>query len=362
MAKNENMARLESNGVSVWLDSLSRDLMGSGKLQSLIDEDGVCGVTTNPNIFYKAIHGSSLYDEEIKEGKGSASDILYGLMVKDVRSACDIFRPTAEKSDWVNGRVSLEVDPNISDDSEAMIAAAQKVWEKIERKNAMVKIPATPAGFEAARFCIGHGISVNMTLLFSLPHYQAAANAFLEGAMDALRSDTDLRSLGSVASLFVSRIDTKVDAMLDRIGTREALSLKGKAAIANSTLAYGLFEKIFSSDPRWAELERAGVRPQRLLWASTSVKNPAYPDCLYVDSLVAPKTVNTMPLSTLEAEADHGKGEPSDFNFDESRRVIEGLSALGIDIEKVSEDLQKDGIDQFKDSWNSLISEIEKKM
>lgn len=362
MAKNENMARLESNGVSVWLDSLSRDLMGSGKLQSLIDEEGVCGVTTNPSIFYKAIHGSSLYDEEIKAAGSSASAVLYSLMIKDVRSACDIFRPTAEKSGWVNGRVSLEVDPNISNDAEAMIDAAQKVWEKIERKNAMVKIPATPAGFEATRFCIGHGISVNMTLLFSLPHYQAAANAFLDGAMDALHSDVDLRPLGGVASLFISRIDTKVDSMLDKIGTPEALALKGKAAVANASLAYGMFEKIFSSDPRWMELERAGVHPQRLLWASTSVKNPAYPDCKYVDSLVAPKTVNTMPLATLEAEADHGKGLPSDFDFDESRRVIESLAALGIDIEKVSEDLQKDGIAQFVDSWNSLVGEIEKKM
>ena len=362
MAKNENLARLEANGVSVWLDSLSRDLMGSGKLQSLIEEDGVSGVTTNPNIFYKAKHGSSLYDGEIKSGGRSASDVLYSLMEKDVRSACDIFRPVAEKSQWVNGRVSLEIDPNIADDSEAMIAAAQKVWEAIERKNAMIKIPSTPAGFEAARFCIGHGISVNMTLLFSLPHYQAAINAFLNGAEDALRSDVDLRSLGSVASIFVSRIDTKVDALLDKIGTQEALALKGKGAIANATLAYGLSEQIFSSDPRWADLEMAGVKPQRLLWASTSVKNPDYPDCMYVDSLVAPKTVNTMPLSTLEAEAEHGKGEPSEFDFDESRRVIESLAALGIDIEKVSEELQKEGISQFKDSWNALTSEIEKKM
>ena len=300
----EATQRTSDSGVSIWLDDLSRSRIESGSLQDLIANKNVVGVTTNPSIFQKALHEVGPYDPQLKElGKVDVET--------DVRNATDIFREVAEKSDFVDGRVSIEVDPRLAHETEATEKQAEELWAKVNRPNAMIKIPATLEGLPAITATLAKGISVNVTLIFSLERYEQVIDAYIEGIAQADANGHDLKHIGSVASFFVSRVDTAVDKLLEANGSDEAKALEGKAAVANARLAYELFENKFANDPRWAALEAKGAKKQRPLWASTGTKNAAYSDCKYVDELVAPFVVNTMPEKTLNALADHGNGAPS---------------------------------------------------
>ena len=300
---------LSNKGVSIWLDDLSRQRLVTGSLADLVAQDHVVGVTTNPTIFAKAITGGGAYAEQLRDlwARGAVvGEALRGMTAFDVRWACDVLRPVYDATDGVDGRVSIEVDPRLAYDTEATIAEARFLWWLVDRPNLFIKIPAARQGLPAITACLAEGISINVTLIFSLVRYDAVIDAFLDGMERARQAGRDLSSMASVASFFVSRVDTEVDGRLDKIGTAAAAALRGRAAIANARLAYQHYERMLSS-PRWAALAAAGARPQRPLWASTSVKDPAYPDTRYVTDLVAPGVVNTMPEATLRAVADHGE-------------------------------------------------------
>ena len=321
------LAALSDYGVAIWLDDLSRQRLTSGSLAGLAGRDHVVGVTTNPSIFARAITGSDAYDGQIGDlaQRGVAvGEALRALTTFDVRWACDVLRPIYDTTGGVDGRVSIEVDPRLAHDTQATAAEARALWWLVDRPNLFIKIPAARQGLPAVAACLAEGISINVTLIFSLKRYDGVMDVFLEGMERARQAGHDLAAMGSVASFFVSRVDTEVDARLDKIGTAEAAALRGRAAIANAQLAYEQYERVFSS-PRWAALEAAGARPQRPLWASTSVKDPAYPDTRYVTGLVAPGVVNTMPEATLRAVADHGV-IPADSvrgHYTEAQRVAQ---------------------------------------
>lgn len=357
----EATQRISENGVSIWLDDLSRTRITSGNLQELIANDNVVGVTTNPSIFQKALHQVGPYDEQLKElGKVDVETAIRELTTTDVRNACDIFKTVADESDLVNGRVSIEVDPRLAHDTEATEKQAVELWEKVNRPNAMIKIPATLEGLPAITATLAKGISVNVTLIFSLERYEQVIDAYIEGMAQAAANGHDLSKMASVASFFVSRVDTAVDKLLDEMGSPEALALKGKAAVANARLAYELFEKKFAEDPRWADLVAKGAKVQRPLWASTGTKNPDYSDTKYVDELVAPNVVNTMPEKTLMALADHGNGEPTiKGTFDEAHDIMNDLAEVNIDFKEVTNTLEANGVQQFIDSWDTVISDVQ---
>src|SRR5262244_338549 len=328
------LEQLSAAGVSVWLDDISRERLATGNLADLIRDWHVVGVTSNPTIFAHALSSGSFYrsqiaDLEVREvGLEEASRAI---TTYDVRWACDVLRPVYDATGGIDGRVSLEVDPRIARDTAKTIAEARALWWLVDRPNLFIKIPATPAGLPAITRCLSEGISVNVTLIFSLERYGEVIDAFFAGLEQASQAGHDLASLASVASFFVSRVDTEVDSRLDKIGTPEAAELRGKAALANARLAYELYEKKFATG-RWQALQRAGARPQRPLWASTSTKDPAYPDTMYVVELVAPGVVNTMPEATILAVADHGKvrGDTVRGTYEQSRKVFEDLEAIGI--------------------------------
>lgn len=352
------LAALNRAGVSVWLDDLSRERLVSGSLAALVRDHHVVGVTTNPTIFAKAITGGDAYDGQIRglaaRGLG-VPEALRALTAFDVRWACDVLRPVYDATDGVDGRVSIEVDPRLAHDTGATIAEAQALWWLVDRPNLFIKIPAARQGIPAIAACLAEGISVNVTLIFSLSRYDEVMEAFLDGVERAHRAGLDLSRLGSVASFFVSRLDTEVDQRLDKIGTAEAAELRGRAAVANARLAYAHHERVFSST-RWQALAAAGARPQRPLWASTSVKDPAYPDTRYVVDLVAPGVVNTMPEATLRAVADHGE-VPTDSvraHYPEAREVFGRLQALGIDYDEVVQVLEDQAVATFDASWDAL--------
>jgi len=356
------LADLSSRGVSIWLDDLSRQRLSTGSLAGLAARDHVVGVTTNPAIFAKAIAGGDAYAEQVRDlwARGAlVGDALRAMTAFDVRWACDVLRPAYEASGGVDGRVSIEVDPRLAYDTEATIAEARFLWWLVDRPNLFIKIPAARQGLPAIAACLAEGISINITLIFSLARYDAVIDAFLDGLERARQAGRDLSSIASVASFFVSRVDTEVDARLDKIGNPAAAALRGRAAIANARLAYYHYEKMLGS-PRWAALAAAGARPQRPLWASTSVKDPAYPDTRYVTDLVAPGVVNTMPETTLRAVADHGD-IPEDSirgHYAEARQVLSELEALGVDYGDVTEGLETSGLAAFDASWRELGDQL----
>lgn len=350
-----------ANGVSIWLDDLSRTRIESGSLEKLIREYDVVGVTTNPSIFQKALHQVGPYDPQLKElGRVDVEHAIRALTTTDVRNACDIFKDIAHSSHFVNGRVSIEVDPRLAHKAAETEVQAVELWREVDRENAMIKIPATQECLSAITNTLAKGISVNVTLIFSLERYEKVIDAYLDGMIESMKNGHDITKQQSVASFFVSRLDSAVDALLEKIGTDEAKSLMGKAGVANARLAYKLFEEKFASDPRWATLKEKGVRPQRPLWASTGTKNPAYSDCKYVEELIAKDIVNTMPESTLLAFADHGKAAPSIVGtYTEDEEVMKRLGQLGISIKEVTDKLEADGIEKFISSWDSVISDVQ---
>lgn len=351
---------LAAAGVSIWLDDLSRARISSGNLAELIESRTVSGVTTNPTIFQGAIGNASdhSYDEQIAglAAQGaSTDDTIFALTTDDVRNACDIFRPVYDATDGVDGRVSIEVSPDLAHDTDATVAQAKALYKTVDRPNVLIKIPATKAGLPAITEVIAAGISVNVTLIFSLERYSEVIDAYLAGLERAQGGDVDLSSIHSVASFFVSRVDTEVDKRLDAVGTDEARELKSLAGVANARLAYELFEKKFA-ETRAQDLVKAGANVQRPLWASTGVKDPALPDTLYVTELVAPGTVNTMPEKTLEATYDHGviAGDTITGAYAGARDVFDKLAAAGIDIDDVTQVLEDEGVEKFIASWHDL--------
>jgi len=359
---NPSLAALAAAGVSVWLDDLSRHRLASGGLAELVRGQGVVGVTTNPTIFEQALRSGSDYADQVHDlaVRGVTVDEAVRMITTyDVRWACDVLRPAFDASPGVDGRVSIEVDPRKARDTEATVAEARGLWWLVDRPNLLVKIPATVEGLPAITRALADGISVNVTLIFSLDRYRAVMEAHLAGLEQAQLAGRDLSGIGSVASFFVSRVDTEVDARLEAIGTAEALALRGKAAIANARLAYELFELTLAS-PRWQALAAAGARPQRPLWASTGVKNPDYEDTRYVVDLVAPGTVNTMPEKTLDAVADHGRVTADTVRpaYADARAVLDRLAAVGVDYDDVVAVLEEEGVTKFETSWQQLLDAL----
>jgi transaldolase len=355
---SDALARLSNEGVSVWLDDLSRELLAGGELQRLVSERHVVGITTNPTIFASALAKGDRYTDQVATLAGRGADVdtaVFEITTDDVRAGCDVMRPVFDASGGVDGRVSIEVDPRLSRDTEATVAAARQLWSTVDRPNAMIKIPATVEGLPAITAVLAEGISVNVTLIFSLQRYRAVTNAFLAGLEGARDAGHDLSSIASVASFFISRVDSEIDKRLGEIGSDEATGLRGKAAIANARLAYQAYEEIFST-PRWEVLRDAGARPQRPLWASTGVKDPSYPDTMYVTELVAPGTVNTMPSTTLDAVADHGEisGDTVRGRYEEAAAVLDRLEAIGVGYDEVTDQLEREGLSKFEKSWAEL--------
>ncbi|WP_349898083.1 transaldolase [Parafrigoribacterium soli] len=353
---------LTATGVSIWLDDLSRDRIVSGGLQKLIDERHVVGVTTNPTIFATALAKGESYDAQVAElaaAGTSVTDAVFEITTHDVATASDIFRPTWEASGHVDGRVSIEVEPSLAYDTEGTVAQAKQLWAKVDRPNAMIKIPATQAGLEAITEATAAGISVNVTLIFSLERHREVINAYLSGLEKAKAAGIDLSTIESVASFFVSRVDTEVNKRLDAIGTEEATALKSKAGIANARLAYQVYEQAFSSERAKLLLE-AGANKQRPLWASTGVKDASLPDTLYVTELAVADVVNTMPEKTLEATFDHGviQGDRVTGFYDDANAVLDQLAAQGISYDEVTQLLEKEGVDKFIVSWNELLDTV----
>ncbi|QDG65273.1 transaldolase [Pseudarthrobacter sp. NIBRBAC000502772] len=355
--------QLSDAGVSIWLDDLSRERLASGTLQKLIEEKNVVGVTTNPSIFHAAITAGSVYDAVIAEeaAKGATvEETIFEITTTDVADACDLFAPVAAATKGVDGRVSIEVDPRLAWDTAGTIAEAKHLYAKVNKDNVLIKIPATLEGLEAITATLGEGISVNVTLIFSLDRYRAVINAFQNGLEQATENGHDLSTIHSVASFFVSRVDAEIDKRLNAIGTLLALSLKGMAGIANARLAYQVYEELFSTE-RWALLAEAGARPQRPLWASTGVKDPAYPDTLYVTELAAPGVVNTMPEKTLDATFDHGvvTGDTVTGGYEDANATLMALDALGISYNDVVALLESEGLGKFAASWKELLADVE---
>ena len=358
MAQNENLAELSAAGVAVWLDDLSRDRIRTGNLQSLVDEYSVVGVTTNPTIFAAAISGSESYDDQLHAMavRGvSVGEALRTITASDVRDGCDLLRPVHDRQPG-DGRVSLEVAPGLAHDTDATTAEAAHLWWLVDRPNLFIKIPATEAGLPAITETIANGISVNVTLIFSLERYRAVMDAYLAGLEKRVANGGSLEGIASVASFFVSRVDTEIDKRLDKAGADP--SLKGKAGIANAQLAYQAYEEVFTSD-RWRALEAKGAAAQRPLWASTGVKNPEYSDTMYISELIAPGTVNTMPEKTMKAYADHGTpGTPVQKSYDDAAAAMKAVADAGVDLDDVFRVLEDEGVKKFVDSWDELTESV----
>jgi transaldolase len=355
-------AELSAVGVSIWLDDLSRERIDSGSLRRLIDERNVVGVTTNPTIFAAALAKGEAYDAQVAElaAKGtSVTDAVFEITTDDVATASDVFRPVYDSTDGFDGRVSIEVEPGLAHDAKGTTAEAKRLWAKVGRPNAMIKIPATVEGLEAIADTIAEGISVNVTLIFSLERHRQVINAYLSGLERAKAAGHDLSTIHSVASFFVSRVDTEIDKRLVAIGTDEAKALKSKAGVANAQLAYEVFEQAFSSE-RAKVLLAAGAHRQRPLWASTGVKDPSLPDTLYVTQLAVRDVVNTMPEKTLEATFEHGviEGDQVTGSYAAANAVLDAIAAQGISYDEVTALLEKEGVEKFVVSWNELLDTV----
>ncbi len=361
-ADHDPLAELSGLGVAVWLDDLSRELLAGGKLASLIADRHVVGVTTNPTIFASALSSGDRYNDQLRALAEQDSDpetAVFAVTTDDVRSACDVLAPVYDRTAGLDGCVSIEVDPRLARDAEATTEMARRLRAAVGRDNLFVKIPGTRAGLAAITQAISEGISVNVTLIFSLERYRAVMDAYFTGLEKASAAGLPLDGIRSVASFFVSRVDTEVDARLDRADSERAASLRGQAAVANARLAYQAFSELSRSE-RWQKLAQLGARPQRPLWASTGVKNPAYPDTMYVTELAAPGTVNTMPGATLEAFADHGEpaGDTISGSYDEAIRLLGELKAVGIDFDDVTDQLEREGLAKFEASWAELTATV----
>ena len=362
--KKSPLQALAAAGVSIWLDELSRDRLRSGALAKDVAERNVVGVTTNPSIFAKSVSGSDIYDDQISDlaKRGvSVEEAVRMITTADVRAACDALRPAYDASGGMDGRVSIEVDPRLARETEATIAEARQLWWLVDRPNVMIKIPATREGLPAITAAIAEGISVNVTLIFALDRYREVIDAYLSGLERAHQAGIDLSTIRSVASFFVSRVDTKVD---DALG--EGHSARGTAAVANARLAMEIHEQTLEGS-RYKALEEQGAQPQRPLWASTSVKNPAYPDTMYVDELVARGVVNTMPMGTLEAEADHGDVPEGDWDtvtgtYDAARAAIRAVEDAGVSLDAVTKELEDEGVESFVEAWEKLLDYVAKAM
>lgn len=358
MSDTDTLRALSEAGVSIWLDDLSRQRVNSGNLAELIRDRHVVGVTSNPTIFASAVTHADDYAAQVRElaARGaSADEAVREITVADVQLACDVFSGTWETTGRVDGRVSLEVSPQLAHDTDATLAQAAELWKVVDRPNLMIKIPATAEGLPAISGTLADGISVNVTLVFSVQRYREVIAAFFAGLERAMANGHDLPTIASVASFFVSRVDTEVDKRLEAIGTERALALRGQAAVANARLAYAAYQQEFAT-PRWAHLREAGARPQRPLWASTGVKNPAYPDTKYVTELIAPGVVNTMPEKTLLALADHGEipGDQVSGTAEQTQRIFDELADVGIDLDDVFVVLEREGVQKFDASWVEL--------
>src|SRR5215204_2650363 len=357
---NERLARMRELGQAPWVDELSREDIKNGGLRRMI-EDGIAGVTSNPAIFQKAIAGSDLYDEQLGELAERVDDpkqIFWEVARQDIQDACDIFMPVHEETGGQDGFVSLEVQPDIAYDTEATVEEATRLHEMADRPNLFVKIPATLPGLVAIEEMISRGKSINVTLIFSLERYREVARAYTRGLQRLVENGGDASGVHSVASFFVSRIDTEADRQLGELGAGD---LQGRLAIANAKLAYQIYKQVFGG-ARWSKLAEKGANTQRLLWASTSTKNPDYPDTLYVDNLVGPETVNTMPKKTIEAVMDHGEIRPTlEDGIEDAKELFGRLRETGLDYEDVTDILEKEGIQKFADPFNEMLEEIENK-
>ena len=359
---SDRLSELASAGVSIWLDDLSRERLNSGNLAELVSGSSVTGVTTNPTIFASALAKGDAYDDQMRELAASGGDVhdaIRALTTDDVRNACDVMADTFRSTGGVDGRVSIEVSPLLAMDTDATIAEAADLWKTVDRPNTLIKIPATEPGLPAITRTIADGVSVNVTLIFSLDRYAGVIEAYLSGLEQAAANGHDLSSIHSVASFFVSRVDTEVDKRLDAVGSDEAKELKSKTAIANARLAYDLYTREFSSD-RWKALEEKGANRQRPLWASTGVKDPSLPDTLYVTELVVAGTVNTMPEKTMTAFADHGEvhGDTVTGRAEEARATMDAIASQGIELDDVFAVLETEGVDKFEKSWNELVETV----
>ncbi|ONK15176.1 transaldolase [Streptomyces sp. MP131-18] len=353
------LKRLSQEGVAIWLDDLSRSMITSGSLGELLDQQHVVGVTTNPSIFQKAISAGEGYEEQVADlaaRRVTVEEAVRMITTSDVRDAADVLRPVYEATGGLDGRVSIEVDPRLAHNTRATVAEAKQLAWLVDRPNTFIKIPATRAGLPAITETIGRGISVNVTLIFSLERYREVMDAYQAGLEQAAAKGLDLSTIYSVASFFVSRVDTEIDKRLAAIGTEEATALRGKAAVANARLAYQAYEEVIGAD-RWQALSRSGANPQRPLWASTGVKDPAYPDTLYVTELVAPGTVNTMPGATLRATEDHGEiaGDTIRGTYDRARADLDALEKVGVSYDEVVQLLEDEGVDKFETAWTGLL-------
>ncbi|WP_104090351.1 transaldolase [Cryobacterium sp. N19] len=363
MTNPSPLAQLSAAGVSIWLDDLSRERINSGGLQDLIKNSNVVGVTTNPTIFAGALAKGEAYTEQVATlaaAGTNVTDAVFAITTDDVAAACDIFRPVYDSTNGQDGRVSIEVEPSLARDATGTVAEAQQLWKKVNRPNAMIKIPATVEGLEAITATIALGISVNVTLIFSLERHRQVINAYLAGLEQAKAAGIDLSTIHSVASFFVSRVDSEINARLEAIGTPEALALKSKAGVANAQLAYQVYEQAFSSE-RALGLIKAGATKQRPLWASTGVKDASLPDTLYVTELVAPEVVNTMPEKTMQAAADHGV-IPADSvtgSYAAANAVLDALAAQGVSYDDVTRLLEEEGLSKFEVSWNELLDTVQ---
>ncbi|RYP87540.1 transaldolase [Nocardioides guangzhouensis] len=364
---SERLKALSDAGVSIWLDDLSRERIETGNLADLIKNSSVVGVTTNPTIFAAALKEGERYDAQVRELVASGADVdktVFALTTTDVRDACDVLADTAAATGGTDGRVSIEVAPDLAFDTDETLASARTLWAEVGRDNLFIKIPATTEGGPAITDALGDGISVNVTLIFGLDRYRSVMEAYVAGLEKAHAAGRDLSKIHSVASFFVSRVDTEIDKRLEAIGSDDALALRGLAGVANARLAYRAYQEFFSGD-RWQALADAGANTQRPLWASTGVKNPDYRDTMYVADLVVSNTVNTMPEKTLQAFADHGEVDSGDqvtTKYDDAQSVMDRLAAVGIDYDDVIATLEKEGVDKFVTSWHELLDTVEEQL
>ena len=364
MAAESNLHKLSAQGQSVWIDYLSRDMLEEGELARMMREDAVVGVTSNPTIFQKAISHGDRYDEQLKElleHEHDPKEIFLQLSARDVEAALDLLAPVHEKTGY-DGFVSWEVDPTLAYDREGTFDEAMRLHAWLDRPNLYVKIPATKPGLGAIEDCVAHGKNINVTLIFSLERYAEVVDAYVRGLERLVAGGGDPKSVYSVASFFVSRVDTEADKRLDAIGSKDALALRGKLAVANAKLAYEHYQDVFSS-PRWAFLKGKGANPQRCLWASTSTKNPDYNDVMYVEDLIGPETVNTMPQETMEAFQDHGevRGDTVTKGVKKAHALLEDIAAVGVDYDDVVKTLELEGVQKFADSFQELLDGVESK-